>query len=320
MKSRSYEKIARLIAGLLTSVLILVVGPLRSLAQTEDDLTAAYLYNFGRSVEWPATAFANDDARFRIGIVGRPELTENFAQMTKGKNLAGREVSVRALSDTSEAAKCQIIFFADPSQVGPILAAVKGKPVLCVGEGPDFLKAGGMIAFSRRGPRLVFEASPEALESASLTANASILANRSAVSDIAIVVAKDSPLNGITSEELGQIFREEKKDGPDGIKFMIFTRERTSIECQVVLEKIYHMSETAYDRFFIQALFRGGIAAAPRVIPTATAMKHIAASTPGALTYIFASQVDDTVKALKIDGFAPGDPQYPLKVDNKQSG
>jgi YfiR/HmsC-like len=320
MKSPSYERIARLIPGLLTVLLFLVIGPLRGLAQTEDDLTAAYLYNFGRSVEWPATAFANDDARFTIGIVGRAALTENFVQMTKGKNLAGREVSVRALSDPSEAAKCQIIFIADPRQVEPILAAVRGKPVLSVGEGLDFLKAGGMIAFSRHGPRLVFEASPEALESASLTANASILANRSAVSDIAIVVAKDSPLDGVTSEELGQIFREEKKVGPDGIKFVIFTRERTSIECQVVLERIYHMSEKAYDRFFMHALFSGGIAAAPRLVPTATAMKHIASSTPGALTYIFASQVDDTVKALKIDGFAPGDPQYPLKADSKQSG
>jgi hypothetical protein len=74
------------------------------------------------------------------------------------------------------------------------------------------------------------------------------------------------------------------------------------------------MSEAQYNRFFMQAVFAGKLNEAPRVIPSASAMKAIAANWPGAVTYILASQVDDSVKALRIDGLLPSDPGYPLKV------
>jgi len=286
MNRLSYVRARQLIPGLLALALVLVAGPIRSLGQTQDDLTVAYLYNFGRAVEWPPAAFADGDAHFTIGIVGRPKLALAFAEEARGKTVDGREVRVLALSDPSEVANCQILFIADSAQDAPMLAAAKGKPELSVGEGADFLKAGGMIAFSRRGTRLVFDANPEAIAAASLI---------------------------VTSHELEQIFRGETKTGPGGVKFVIFSRERTSTEFQVVLEKIYHMTVPAFDRYFMRALYIGAVAEAPRVIRSATAMKRIAAGTPGAVTYVFASQLDSTVKALKIDGFSPGDSQYPLK-------
>jgi hypothetical protein len=313
MNRLSYVRARQLIPGLLALALVLVAGPIRSLGQTQDDLTVAYLYNFGRAVEWPPAAFADGDAHFTIGIVGRPKLALAFAEEARGKTVDGREVRVLAPSDPSEVANCQILFIADSAQDAPMLAAAKGKPELSVGEGADFLKAGGMIAFSRRGTRLVFDANPEAIAAASLIATAAILNNRQQDSDLAIIVARDLSLDGVTSHELEQIFRGETKTGPGGVKFVIFSRERTSTEFQVVLEKIYHMTVPAFDRYFMRALYIGAVAEAPRVIRSATAMKRIAAGTPGAVTYVFASQLDSTVKALKIDGFSPGDSQYPLK-------
>src|SRR5450432_2689635 len=98
MKMPSRENVARLVPRVLILVLSLAMGPVLGFAQTEEDITVAYLYNFGRSVEWPASAFASSEAHFTIGIVGRPTLAENLAQATRNKNIAGREVTVRKLS------------------------------------------------------------------------------------------------------------------------------------------------------------------------------------------------------------------------------
>ncbi len=154
---------------LLTLVLCLAAGHVRGLAQTQDDVTVAFLYNFARFVEWPPASFASADAPFTIGFVGRPALAEKLARAVQGKNAGGREFNIRSLDGASAATSCQMVFVGDASQASAVLAAVKGKPVLCVGEGEAFLAAGGMIAFDREGARLVFDVNRGAIAAATLS-------------------------------------------------------------------------------------------------------------------------------------------------------
>jgi phosphate transport system substrate-binding protein len=146
-----------------------------------------------------------------------------------------------------------------------------------------------------------------------LLSAAACLAPFARADDLAIIVAKSVAIDNVTSDDLGRIFRCEKTDGPNGVKLTIYNREKGAPERQVVLKEIYHMNDGAYSRFFMQAVFTGALTSAPKIISGAAAMKRLAADNPGAVTYVFASQVDDSVKALKIDGLAPGDPGYPLK-------
>jgi hypothetical protein len=44
------------------------------------------------------------------------------------------------------------------------------------------------------------------------------------------------------------------------------------------------------------------------------AVKAYVAQTPGAIAYIRASDADDSVKVLKVDGKSPGDADYGLKL------
>lgn len=169
MNTVSMRKTAGALRLLLTLVVLLAASQSRSFAQTQDDVTVAFLYNFARFVEWPAGAFANGDAPFTIGFVGRPALADRFSQAVQGKNVSGRDFAVRKLDDATGAAACQIVFVADAVQASAIITAVKGKPVLCVGEGEPFLAAGGMIAFSREGARLVFDVNPRAIAAATLS-------------------------------------------------------------------------------------------------------------------------------------------------------
>ena len=43
-------------------------------------------------------------------------------------------------------------------------------------------------------------------------------------------------------------------------------------------------------------------------------MPPLTALSPGAITYLRASDVDPSVKVLKVDGKAPGEAGYPLKI------
>lgn len=146
----------------------LLLGTTRTLAQTQDDVTVAFLYNFARFVEWPAGTFAGANTPFTIGFVGRPALAQRFAQVVQGKTVEGRELVARKIDSPTAASECQILFVGESSEVDGMLRAVKGRPVLSVGEGEAFLAAGGMVAFSREGARLVFDLNSTAITQATL--------------------------------------------------------------------------------------------------------------------------------------------------------
>jgi hypothetical protein len=133
---------------------------------------------------------------------------------------------------------------------------------------------------------------------------------------LAIVVAPSVTVDNLTLSDLVKIYKGETVDGPGGIHWAVLSRERNSPEKSAALKLIYHMTEPVYNRFFMQAVFAGTLPAAPRIVTNPLAMKAAAANNRGTIAYILASQVDDSVKAIKIDGLAPSDPNYPLKLAN----
>ena len=151
-----------------------LVGISRMSAQSADDVEAAFLFNFSKFVEWPSKAFADGQAPVTIGFVGKASLANVFEQNAKGKNANGRELLVKRLDAGGGAESCQIVFIGDASQVAAVLGAVKGKPVLTVGEGDAFLSAGGMIALSRDGSRLVFDINAGAIKASDLKSDPKI--------------------------------------------------------------------------------------------------------------------------------------------------
>ena len=132
--------------------------------------------------------------------------------------------------------------------------------------------------------------------------------------DLAIIVNKSSTLTSLTSAELTKVFRAEKAKGPDGVKFVISMREAGSPERATALAGIYQMAEADYSKYFLQATFVGLVQSAPRQNSSPAAMRQFVASTPGGIGYVRASEVDDSVKVVQVDGHAPGDPSYPLKI------
>ena len=74
------------------------------------------------------------------------------------------------------------------------------------------------------------------------------------------------------------------------------------------------MEEADYAKYFLQATFTGQVPAAPRTLSGAATAKQFVSVTPGVVGYVRGSDVDDSVKALKVDGKSPGEAGYALKV------
>ena len=140
---------------LLLALSFLGVGTLR--AQTEEGIKAAFIYNFAKFVEWPASAFGTPSAPVTIGFVGGGALADIFEQNSKGKNANGRDLLVKRLSDAAGTDQCQIVYVADAGQLGAVSAALKGKPVLMVGEPETLLETGGAVRFVKDGTKVVFD-------------------------------------------------------------------------------------------------------------------------------------------------------------------
>jgi hypothetical protein len=142
---------------------------------SEEDVSAAFIYNFARFVTWPPGTFRSDEAQIRVGFLSATSLAKAFAAHVDGLDIAGRKLTAVRLSNAEEAAACHVVFVGDLSQGPAVIRATSGKAVLTVGESNAFLTQGGMIALLREGSRMQFDVRPDALTGSGLHADAKLL-------------------------------------------------------------------------------------------------------------------------------------------------
>jgi hypothetical protein len=128
-------------------------------APSEDQVKAAYLYNFGRFVKWPPNAVEDRDRAFVICVFSQDPFGLVLESTLAGQLLNGKPVVIRRVMKPQEAAHCHILFI-DATQ-GPhlreILAGIDQSSVLTVSDMPHFLKQGGMIQFVLQEDKVRFE-------------------------------------------------------------------------------------------------------------------------------------------------------------------
>ena len=143
--------------SIFAGIVLLMLANASAFAQSEEGIKSAFMYNFGKLTQWPATAFANDAAPINVGFVGADTLADLFEKNITGKNANGREFVVKKLSGAEGVASCQIVFVGNDAMVADVLGAAKGKPVLTVGESEAFVAGGGIIKFFRDGAKVAFD-------------------------------------------------------------------------------------------------------------------------------------------------------------------
>ena len=134
---------------------------------------------------------------------------------------------------------------------------------------------------------------------------------------LVIIVNKANPVDNFTSEEQRKYFRLERGHWPDGRKNTALMQPAGTPARDAALRDIYQFSESEFARHFIQLSYAGRSQAAPKELATAANVRKFIFNVPGAIGYVRASEVDDTVKVLRIDGHLPKDAAYPLRLAAK---
>jgi hypothetical protein len=108
------------------------------------------------------------------------------------------------------------------------------------------------------------------------------------------------------------MLREEQQHWKGGRRIYLILLEAGSPERELMLRRVYRMTDVQLKQFWLAKLYRGEIAAFPRVVASSAAAKRLVAQAPNALAFIDAAAVDDTVKVLRVEGRRPGEPGYRL--------
>ena len=144
-------------------------------AKRPSDVEAAFLLNFTRFVEWPASAFDGLDSPLSICVLGEDPFGSTLDQVVEGESANGRHIAVERISRTPAPHKCQVIFFGHSEK--PVVAILRelGPGVLTVSDRDNFLSEGGMIQFLLEGGHVRFDIHQRAATTANLVLDARLL-------------------------------------------------------------------------------------------------------------------------------------------------
>ena len=180
--------------------LALLVLQLLALGQkpnaSEDQVKAAYLFNFAKLAEWPY-ALPDAPSPLVIGVSGGDEeFVDVLKAVVAGKIIGTHPLLVKAVSSEKDMKSCHIVFFR-ASERKHTQAAIDGLAQageLLVGEDESFLAQGGMINLVRDHGSIRFEVNSEALDRSQIHFSSKIMAMAKAGYGPSHATASNSPV------------------------------------------------------------------------------------------------------------------------------
>jgi YfiR/HmsC-like len=146
-------------------------------AASEYQIKAVFLFNFTKYVDWPATAFADAQAPLVIGVLGDDPFGVALDETVQGEKVNGRALVVRRYHQKEEIKDCQILFVSqtEAPQLEQIVAGLKGRSVLTVGDTDKFTDRGGMIWLVTENNKIRLKINLDAAKAANLTISSNLL-------------------------------------------------------------------------------------------------------------------------------------------------
>ena len=146
---------------------------------SEDQVKAAYLFNFAKLAEWPRQFTLDGTSPLVIGVSGgNDDFLDVLKAIVGGKIIGTHLVVVKAVGSEKDMKSCRIVFFrASESRHTQIaIEGLEQAGVLLVGEDESFLGKGGMINLVRERGSIRFEVNSDALDRSEIHFSSKILA------------------------------------------------------------------------------------------------------------------------------------------------
>lgn len=143
---------------------------------TAYQVQAAYLYNFGKFVQWPAATRASAGP-FNVCVFGDDPFGPILNATVAGGTVNGKTVAAKRIVSAPDAVDCQILFISpsEDRRLDQILEALNSAAVLTVSDMPRFAERGGMIQFILDENRVRFQVNLAAARNAGLILSSQLL-------------------------------------------------------------------------------------------------------------------------------------------------
>jgi len=143
---------------------------------TENEVKSAYLYNFGKFVEWPPKVSSVGEF-FTVCVLGDETFGSTLETTIDRESIDGKKVLVKRVARPQDAVSCRILFISSSQQghIKEILAELDNTSVLTVSDMPEFTRRGGMIQFVIEANRVRFEVDLTIAERSGLTLSSQLL-------------------------------------------------------------------------------------------------------------------------------------------------
>lgn len=182
-RHRKYPQLARRL-WLRSTTMVALTVVLLSPALADDNLgetpeyhvKAAFLYNFCKFIQWPDSAFQDDNSPIVLAVTDAAPFGDALKALD-GRRVGQRTLEVREYRKPEEMNSCHILFIpkSDRARATAYLRQVSTAPVATVGETRSFMESGGMIRFVKRASNLRFQINPDSLREAALSVSSQLL-------------------------------------------------------------------------------------------------------------------------------------------------
>jgi hypothetical protein len=144
---------------------------------SEASVKIAFVYNFGKFVEWPADTTDAASQNFFVCTIGDIEQFRQAFADIDGKNLQGRTVKVRELASIADLSGCRTLFIAQSERghIKEIMKAAHARHILTVSDIDGFSERGGIFELLMRGGRVQFNINAQAARTAGLAISSDLM-------------------------------------------------------------------------------------------------------------------------------------------------
>ncbi len=168
-------------AALLLAVVGLSLAPLsahtETVAPTEQQLKAVFVFNFTHFVTWPPGSFSTPTEPFVIGVLGADTFTAQLQEAVHNEHLDTHPLEVRQFRTIDDISDCKILYIESSwnGSLDQVLAGIAHTGMLTVSDLDGAARRGVTIELARQDNRIRLVINTDSAHSAGLTINSNLL-------------------------------------------------------------------------------------------------------------------------------------------------
>jgi len=132
------------------------------------------------------------------------------------------------------------------------------------------------------------------------------------VEPVVVIVQAKSGVDKLSLNDLRRYWMSERQSWGSANRVVLYMPAGGHAR-EIVLKKIYQMTEGQYKQFWIAKVFRSEAQSDPKIVSTTRSAVEQVSKTAGAMSCVEAENIPKTVRILSIDGHLPGEKGYPLQ-------